>query len=251
MTPLPAAFLARPIAHRAFHDLRAGRIENGPAAIRAAVEAGYGIEIDLQLSADDVPIVFHDDELSRLAEGEGSVATRTAAELAHIPLRVWGEPIPTLADALEIVGGRVPLLLELKDQDGAMGPRVGALETAVAQALRGYEGPVACMSFNPHSVIALRDLAPDVPRGLTTAAFAPPDWEPLPPAVCERLRGIPDYDAAGASFISHEARDLGRPRVAELKAAGAKVLAWTVRSPEEERAARVVAHAVTFEGYPA
>lgn len=249
-TPLPEAFLARPIAHRALHALREGRMENGPRAIRAAVEAGYGIELDLQLSADGIPVVFHDDEVSRLTEGEGPVAALTAAALAQMPLRVTGEAIPTLAEALALVAGRVPLLLELKDQDGMMGPRVGALETAVAQALKGYDGPVAVMSFNPHSMIALRGLAPAVPRGLTTAGFEPHDWEPLPEALCERLRGIPDYEAAGASFISHEARDLGRLRVAELKAGGARVLCWTIRTAEAERAARAAgAENVTFEGY--
>ncbi len=251
MTPLPAhlprAFLDRPIAHRALHDRAAGRIENGPRAIRAAVEAGYGIEIDLQLSADGVPVVFHDDDLSRLTDEEGPVGARTAAELAGIPLH--GERIPRLAEALDLVGGRVPLLIEIKDQDGMMGPRVGALETAVAQALRDYDGPVAVMSFNPHSMIALRDLAPLVPRGLTTCGFEPGPWAPLPEAVRERLRGIPDYDEAGASFISHEARDLTRPRVAELKAAGARILCWTIRSPEAEREARRLAENVTFEGY--
>lgn len=247
--PLPSAFLDRPIAHRALHDRAAGRIENGPRAIRAAVEAGYGIEIDLQLSSDGVPVVFHDDELSRLTGEEGPVGARTAAELAGIPLGDGGERIPRLAEALDLVGGRVPLLIEVKDQDGMMGPRVGALETAVAQALKGYDGPVAVMSFNPHSMVAMRDLAPLVPRGLTTCGFEPELWAPLPEAVCERLRGIPDYEEAGASFISHEARDLARPRVAELKTAGARVLCWTIRSPEAEREARRLAENVTFEGY--
>lgn len=247
--PLPSAFLDRPIAHRGLHDRAAGRIENGPLAIRAAVEAGYGIEIDLQLSADGVPMVFHDGELSRLTSEEGPLGARTAAELVGIPLGDGAERMPRLAEALELVGGRVPLLIEVKDQDGMLGPRVGALETAVAQALKGYDGPVAVMSFNPHSMIAMRDLAPPVPRGLTTCGFEPEAWAPLPEAVCARLREVPDYDEAGAAFISHEARDLARPRVAELKAAGARVLCWTIRSPEAEREARRLAENVTFEGY--
>lgn len=143
----------------------------------------------------------------------------------------------------------MPLLVEVKDQDGMLGPRVGALEEAAARALHGYDGPVALMSFNPHSVIALRDLAPGVPRGLVTSSYDPADWAPLPASVCDRLRGIPDYDAAGASFVSHEAGDLGRPRVAELKAAGARVLCWTIRSAAAEAEARRVADGVTFEGY--
>jgi glycerophosphoryl diester phosphodiesterase len=127
----------------------------------------------------------------------------------------------------------------------------GVLEEAAARDLNGYEGAVALMSFNPHSVIALRTLAPDVPRGLTTCDFDPSDreWAPAGPERLERLRRIEDYDAAGACFISHQASDLKRPRVAELKAQGARVLCWTVRSPMMERVARRVADNVTFEGY--
>lgn len=245
--PLPEAFLARPIAHRALHG--PGRAENSLAAVRAAVESGYGIEIDLQPSADGVPMAFHDEDLTRLTGQEGPIAGRTAAELGRLDLLGGGGRIPAFAQVLEAVAGRVPLLVEVKDQDGALGPRVGALEEAAARALHGYEGPVALMSFNPHAVLALRDLAPGVPRGLVTCAFDPADWPGVPEATCERLRGIPDYEAAGAAFVSHQWHDLGRARVAALKAEGARVLCWTVRSPEAERAARAVADNVTFEGF--
>ena len=105
------------------------------------------------------------------------------------------------------------------------------------------------MSFNPHSVAQMAKLAPNVPRGLTTSAYDPPDWAPLPAATCDRLRGIPDYDRTKASFLSHEAADLARPRVAALKAQGAVILCWTVRSPQDEAVARHVAQNITFEGY--
>ncbi|WP_210529222.1 glycerophosphodiester phosphodiesterase family protein [Rubellimicrobium arenae] len=246
---LPPAFLSRPIAHRALHDTAAGRPENSRSAMRAAIAQGYGIECDLQLSADGVPMVFHDEALMRLTGQDGLVAQRTAEELGRIPLRHGDEGIPTLAEALELVGGRVPLLIELKDQTGVLGPGDGRLEEATAAALRGYEGPVALMSFNPHSVIALREIAPGLPRGLTTEEYQPKDWPGLPGEVCARLRGIPDYQAAGACFISHHAPDLGRARVGELRAEGAAVLCWTIRSAEAEREARRLADNVTFEGY--
>jgi hypothetical protein len=94
-------------------------------------------------------------------------------------------------------------------------------------------------------------LTPDIPRGLTTSAWDPADWAPVTPEVCDRLRDIPDYDRTGSCFISHEAADLSRPRVAELKAQGAAILCWTIRSPEEEATARRIAQNVTFEGYAA
>ncbi|MFG6594592.1 glycerophosphodiester phosphodiesterase family protein [Sulfitobacter sp. 1A13368] len=245
---LPAAFLNIPLAHRALHDLAAGRPENSRAAVRAAVDAGLGIEIDLQLSADGKPMVFHDYGLERLTAEQGAVRLRDANALAAIPLRGGDEGIPTLEDILDIVAGRVPLLVEFKDQDGAMGPDVGALEAAAAELLGRYQGDLAVMSFNPHSVRALARLLPEVPRGLTTSAYRPDEW-PLPEATCDQLREIPDYADSGSCFISHEADDLNRPRVAELKAEGAAVLCWTIRSQAEEEIARQVAQNVTFEDY--
>lgn len=247
--PLPRVFLERPIAHRALHDRAAGRPENSRAAVRAAIAAGYGIELDVQPSADGQAMVFHDDRLDRLTPAAGPIRARSAADLARTPLRHGDEGIPTLAECLAIVAGRVPLLIEVKDQDGAMGPAVGALEAAVAAELAAYAGPVAVMSFNPHSVAAMARLAPAVPRGLVTAAFHAAQWPGLPAATRARLRKIPDYDTVEACFVSHEARDLGRPRLAELKALGAAILCWTIRSPEAEAAARRMAHNVTFEGY--
>jgi glycerophosphoryl diester phosphodiesterase len=247
--PLPEVFLSTPIAHRALHDKSQGRPENSRAAVRAAVEAGYGIEIDLQPSSDGVPMVFHDYDLGRLTAAKGPIALQPAAILAATPLRHGSEGIPTLAEVLAIIGGKVPLLIEIKDQDGAMGSRVGALERASAADLAGYQGPVAVMSFNPHTVRLTGELMPAIARGLITSAYEYDDWVPLPEAVCDRLRGIPDYATSGASFISHEAFDLRRKRVAELKAGGAAVLCWTIRSPAEEAEARQVAQNITFEGY--
>lgn len=246
---LPPPFFKQPIAHRALHDRHAGRPENSRAAVQAAVDGGYGIEIDLQPSADGIAMVFHDPDLARLTGNRGLVRDCTAAELGRLPLLGGPEGIPTLQEVLDLVAGRVPLLVEIKDQDGQMGPDVGRLEEAAAAVLSGYDGPLAVMSFNPHSMAAMAKLAPDLPRGLTTNAFRPQDWHELTPEICDRLRTIPDYDRVGACFISHEFTDLSRPRVQELKTQGATILCWTIRSLESERAARSLADNITFEGY--
>lgn len=249
--PLPAAFLCQPLAHRGLHDRAAGRIENSLSAIGAAIAAGYGIEIDLQLSADGVPMVFHDDDLDRLTDASGPVRAKTAAELGAIALKGSTDPIPTFAQGLALVAGRAPLLVELKDQSLTMTATDACLEAATAAALHGYQGPVALMSFNPHTIAHLARLAPDRPRGLTTSAYDPADWHPLPVTRCAELREIPDYARTLSSFISHEAADLARPRVTALKAQGAKILCWTIRSREAEAKARRIAHNITFEDYPA
>ena len=249
--PLPEAFLRLPIAHRALHDRAAGRIENSPSAVAAAVQAGYGIEIDLQLSADDIAMVFHDEDLDRLTTEAGPVSARTSSQLQHIRLKGSTDKIPTLDQVLNLVGGRVPLLIEIKDQSVVMGQTDGRLEEATAAALQSYLGPVALMSFNPASVAHMARLAPHLPRGITTSAYVVNDWAPVPAATCDHLRNVPDFDATGSSFISHEAADLPRARVAELKARGAAILCWTIRTPEAEELARRVADNITFEGYAA
>jgi glycerophosphoryl diester phosphodiesterase len=246
---LPEAFLKAPIAHRAFHDVAQGRPENSRAAIRAAIAAGYGIEIDLQLTADDQAMVFHDYSLKRLTGEGGVIRQRSSAQAQAIPLTGGnGEGIPTLAEVLDLVAGQVPLLIEFKDQDGAMGINVGPLERAAASVLRDYPGDLAVMSFNPNSVALMGDLLPDVAHGIVTSAYTYDEW-PLSRAVCDHLRDIPDFDRVGASFISHEVEDLAAPRVAELRAQGVPILCWTVTSAAQEAEARKVAHNVTFEGY--
>ncbi|MFW2541128.1 glycerophosphodiester phosphodiesterase family protein [Primorskyibacter sp. 2E107] len=251
MPVFPQIFLERPIAHRGYHDVAAGRPENSRAAFEAAIAAGYGIELDLQLSKDGVPMVFHDYDLQRLTGARGPVQQKTAAELAAIPLLHGDECIPTLPDVLALVAGRAPLLIEIKDQDGAMGAGIGALEAATAQALAHYDGPVALMSFNPHSVIRMAGLMPDTPRGITTCTYRAEDWPTLPEATRDHLSGIPDFDRASADFISHDHTDLTTPVVAALKARGVPILCWTIRTPQEEAQARLIADNVTFEGYVA
>ncbi|WP_420585752.1 glycerophosphodiester phosphodiesterase family protein [Ruegeria sp.] len=246
--PLPSAFLRAPISHRALHDKTDNRPENSRAAIRAAIEAGYGIEIDLQRTADNRAMVFHDYDMTRLTGQSGPIQQISATQAQATQLLYAEDGIPTLDEVLQMVSGKVPLLIEFKDQDGAMGANVGPLEADAVRALQGYDGPVALMSFNPHSVAELARLAPHLPRGLVTCSYQP-KVEHLPQAVCDHLRDIPDFDRVGASFISHEVEDLSRPRVAELKARGVPILCWTVKSPEQEAEARKVADNVTFEGY--
>lgn len=245
---LPHPFVTIPLAHRAYHDVAAGRPENSRAAIQAAIDIGYGIEIDLQMSADGQAMVFHDYELTRLTGRKGVVRQLMAAELQEIPLLGKNETIPALPEVLEMVAGQVPLLIEIKDQDGAMGSNVGPLERATAHALEGYAGPVAVMSFNPHSVAAMAEVAPNIPRGITTSAFVQANW-PLNAETCDRLRAIPDFERTGACFISHQVSDLKRPRLADLRESGVPVLTWTVTSQDQADAVKDLCDNITFEQF--
>lgn len=248
MPDLPGVFLRIPIAHRGLHDRGRGIVENSRAAARAAMEAGYAIECDIQRAACGEAMVFHDDALPRLTAAPGLVADYPAEALGRILLNGTEEPIPTLPEFLSVVAGRVPLLVEVKDQTGVLGADVGPLETRVAECLAAYQGPVAVMSFNPHSVAVMSELAPDLPRGLTSGAFSDGEWA-LPDYRRAELANLSDADRTGASFISHDHRDLDNAAVTRLKRAGIPVLTWTIRNPEQEAAARRIADNITFEGY--
>ena len=268
-TELPASILKRlPVRFNYddnyfFHRFQ-GMPEHGYTPMVEAILDHPGITVSLSTPFDPAMKAEHDHivwsgpldgyfdyDLGRLTAQKGPVAQQKARALGAIPLLGADDGIPTLAEVLGIVAGQVPLLIEIKDQDGAMGANIGPLEAAVAGALEGYAGPVAVMSFNPHSVSEMARLAPEIPRGLTTCAYDADDWPLLNATVRTLLARIPDYDRVGASFISHDARDLTSGVVADLKAKGTPVLCWTIRSPEAETKAREVADNVTFEGYAA
>lgn len=246
---LPQGFIDIPLAHRALHNVTDGRPENSLAAIRAAIALGYGIEIDVQISKDGQAMVFHDYDLQRLCGATGAVCQKTSEELAGLPLIGGTEGIPTLQQVLDLVDGQVPLLIEIKDQDLRLGPNVGALEAACAEALEGYVGPVAVMSFNPHSVVEIARLLPEVPRGLTTCNFVKEDWPLVPAERREHLATIPDFESTGSCFVSHQHDELDSPRIAQFKSQGTPILCWTIRSAETEGTARRIADNITFETY--
>jgi glycerophosphoryl diester phosphodiesterase len=246
---LSPIFLTTPLAHRGFHDVSQRIPENSAAGIRRAISGGFGAEIDLQLSADGVAMVFHDNTLDRMTDAVGPVRDWSCQELSDLKLNRSDETIHTFRQILHLVDGRAPLLVELKDQSGHLEPGPDDLERAVASDLEGYRGPVAVMSFNPYVIKSLRELAPNITRGIISEAFDADAWPRLSSARREELRNISSFDRVAADFISHDCRDLGNPRVAELKAKGVPILCWTVRSPGVEVEARHVADNVTFEGY--
>jgi glycerophosphoryl diester phosphodiesterase len=250
IAPLRPGFFSRPVAHRGLHDRAAGRVENTLSAVRAAAEAGYAVEIDVQLSADGEAVVFHDDTLDRLTAARGPVRARTAAELARLAVSGGGgDAIPTLRETLGLLAGRAPIVVEVKDQGGRMTAEgVGPLEAAVARALAGYRGAVAVMSFNPAAMAEMARLAPALPRGLVACAADAWD-EDLPQAHLAALARLEAFDAVGAAFASYRWRDLPTPQTARLRAAGLPVISWTLRSADDARVALRHCDAVTFEGF--
>jgi glycerophosphoryl diester phosphodiesterase len=236
----------RPIAHRGYHDRAAGRVENTLAAARAAIAHDFAIECDLQVTVDGHAVVFHDDHLERLTDGHGPIRALDLAGVRRLTLRDAGEPVPTLAELLEVTAGRVPLVIEMKSPWN--GDR--SLEKAAAPLLAGYEGPVAVMSFDPDSMRAMRRLLPTMPRGLTADAFRPdPEMPPFNAWQRFRLANLLAAPAVGASFVSYGISDLPALAPALARRLGLRLITWTIRTPADLAKAGRYTEQITFEGF--
>jgi Glycerophosphoryl diester phosphodiesterase len=159
-----APFQGRNFAHRGLHKYDKSIPENSLPAFQAAVDNGYGMELDVQLSADDQVVVFHDDSLERVCGEEGDVTDRTWAELSALKLCGTKERMPLLTEVFSVVGGREPIIIELK-----RGMRNEELCQKTLDLIDAYKGPVCVESFDPLIVRWFRLNAPDILRGQLSA----------------------------------------------------------------------------------
>ncbi|MGB7037742.1 MAG: glycerophosphodiester phosphodiesterase family protein [Xanthobacteraceae bacterium] len=238
---------ARPIAHRGLHDGTQGVIENTAAAIRAAIDAGYGIEIDVQVSADGEAMVHHDDVLGRLTEGDGRFDRLSAAALKDAPFRSSAERMLTLGELCDLVDRRATLLIELKSRfDGD-----DRLPARVANILAAYRGPAAPMSFDPWQIAALRRKAPQLVCGIIAAKYrSHPYWDQMPFWMRYGMGYLVTELPAQAQFVAYAVADL--PALAPLVARhvfGLPLLTWAVRTATEQRVAKRWADQMIFEGF--
>jgi glycerophosphoryl diester phosphodiesterase len=192
-------------------------------------------------------VVFHDDTLDRLTTQTGPLAAMTASTLKQVPFRQTGDRIISLGDLCDLVAGRVTLLLELKSlHDGDR-----RLPQRVAEVLRGYTGPVAAMSFDPEQVLALRQITPGLPRGITAGGWKPGERKQT---AAKRGRGNGGYvwDALRMrpQFVAYAVQEL--PATLPVMARylfGMPLLTWTVRTPDERIRAARWADQMIFEGF--
>lgn len=238
---------ARPIAHRGLHDAARGIIENTASAFSAAIAGGYGIECDLQVSADGEAMVHHDDALGRLTQGSGRLAEMTAAEIKAVPFKDVADHILTLRELCDFVAGRATLLLELKSHfDGET-----RLARRVAEVLSGYAGPVAVMSFDPALSEAVRHMAPMMTRGIVAERFyRHPEWNRLTRSEKLSMAWLLHAPRSRPHFVAYSVQDL--PAAAPLLAHtvfGLPLLTWTVRTAEDRKAATRWADQIIFEGW--
>lgn len=238
-------FLKVLYAHRGLHDNRGSAPENSMEAFRRAVEAGYGIELDVQLTKDKVPVVFHDFTLKRVCGMEGKVKDYTYEELQQFSLCESGEKIPTFQAFLELVDGKVPLIIEYKI------PGVDVEVCRLAdQLLQGYQGLYCMESFNPMAVLWYRRHRKEVMRGQLSQAHLREKEGGYPKILLFALQHLLFNFLTAPDFIAYNHKyykDLSRSLCRYLY--GSTAVAWTIRSQEELDQRRKDFDMFIFEGF--
>ena len=217
------------IAHRGLHDAKQGVEENSLPAFEAAIEHGYAIEADVQLSGDGEAMVFHDRILDRLTNEAGSLSDFTAAELNQIGYASGVGTIPTLVQVLDLVAGRVGLVVEVKSKWSGN----TELVRRTVQCLTAYDGEAAIMSFDPVQIAWLAHEAPGVMRGMVADGARQDDYPWLPLSALLALREFRHADVTQPDFLSLDKRWLPNPVSRHYRKARIPMICWTVRSEQE------------------
>lgn len=213
----------KPIAHRGVYD-DVSVAENSLTAFRLAMEEGFPIELDVRLTEDGVPVVIHDESLGRVCGASVGISEINEADLSEYPLNIGNETIPTLLSVLELVDGRVPLLIELKGEDKSY------IAERTAEILSDYCGEYAVQSFNPYYLFRYRRLSPETPIGFLTCrqlgnGFRGKLFALFSENLLFNFSFRPD-------FISYRYSDELPFSVKLCRKMGTKILAWTVREAE-------------------
>ena len=230
--------LTKPIAHRGLHDDAVP--ENSMPAFEAAIEAGCPIEIDVQLTKDKVPVVFHDDILDRLTGVNKRVTHMTFSELKGLKLGETEYHVPTFNEFLEFVAGRVPILVELKKNRGSQG-----IERVVVEMLQKYDGEFAIQSFHPIAIRKVRKLDPAMYCGLLSSKLSEMKILFIKKAAVKNARL---FFMAKPDFVAFEINSFPNSRVKKFREElQLPIIGWTIRTKEDIERAKEFCDGIIFE----
>lgn len=241
--PDKAPFMNVFYAHRGLHDNQTEAPENSMAAFRKAVDAGYGIELDVQLTKDRIPVVFHDETLQRICKVSGKVRDYTYEELTNYKLCNSEEKIPLFVDVLKMVDGKVPLIVEIKSYE-----KPAKVCMAVDAVLSEYQGTYCMESFHPFAVHWYRKNRPEVLRGQLSSNFNKPGkCEPFPMWLVHYLLlnvlGRPDFIAYNHKYKYNISRLICKYLFRAIS------VAYTIKSREELEHSKKNFDLFIFEGF--
>lgn len=229
----------RPIAHRGLHN-NLEIPENSLSSFKAAMDRDFPIEMDIQRLADGTLIVHHDNTFQRMLGISKKVSEVNYSEIESLKLLDTEKHIPRFSEVLKLINGKVPLLIELKCSFYS-----GELERSVCHQLKNYSGPFAIESFNPKSVLWFKRNAPDITRGMISGSMANTDLNLWQKALIKNLLLLPVVEP---HFVAFEWRSLQLPIISLLRKFGTiPILAWTIKSTEEQDSCRNLCDNIIFE----
>ncbi len=229
------------ISHRGYHDKTTP--ENSLAAFKKSIDAGFSIEIDVRLTKDDIPVVFHDEVLDRMTSANGKVSQYMLSSLKKLKLSDSEEIIPSLEEVLELVAGKVPLIIELKNNTKSY-----KLEEEVFKLLAEYLGEFTIQSFNPFSLQWIRDNYPNTVLGLlTTYEFGKEALNVSKKAI---VRFMPLLPMIRPEYIGVNHRSFSSLQLSIIKTvSNAKIIYWTVDNKEDFKRLIKNSDNLIFEGF--
>ncbi len=225
-------------AHRGLHSLQKHIVENSISAFNNAVQNGYGFELDVLLSKDNKAIVIHDETLDRLTGETGKITEHSASELSKINLRNSKDNIPTLKEVLNQINGSVPILVEIKGDQG----KYSEIAEAVFRDMKDYKGNIAVMSFYPEIMSNFKNLSPNTLCGLVATSI---DDGSLPTKYFDVSTQISLLNSV--DFLAYDIRALPNDATETYRKFGKTILTWTVRSDQNRRKAKQYTDNIIFE----
>lgn len=230
-----------PIAHRGVHNDRIP--ENSLEAFELAVCKHYAIELDVQMTKDKHIVVFHDYDTKRMLGRERKISESTLSELraCHLPGSKSG--IPTLAEVLTLVGGRTPILIEIKNDETP-----GELETLLCEMLAQYKGLYAIQCFNPLVLRAIRCINPEMIRGQLSSDYSRNRSIGFVKKIL--LKHFMLNFISKPHFIAYDIRALPNRQISEFREKGMPVIGWTVRNQSDYEISKAYCDNCIFEEQP-
>ena len=228
-----------PIAHRGLHNAK--NPENTLQAFEDACKKGYIIELDVHSLADDTIVVYHDHNLLRLCNQNVEIESLTHEQLSNLTILDTDHTIPTLQEVLDLVNGRVPIIIELKSNK-----LKDNLPEKVYNITKNYSGPYAVKSFNHVIMSWFAKNAPEVPRGMLGSSLKGENKPWIYKYIIKNLSLAP---MVKPNFISYDHHELSNRALYKFRKKNLPILAWTIRSEQEAKNVQGLADNIIFEDY--
>lgn len=230
--------LKYPFAHRGLHNIKREIPENSLLAFSKAIKYGYAIELDIHLLQDNRIVIFHDDDLYRMTGKKGKIENFTYDEIKNLKLANTNQIIPLFKEALEVIKGQVPVIIELKNSGNSI-----KLEKLTGDILRHYKGEYAIKSFNPISIWYFKKHFPKVMRGQLVSDFknVSMNWFKK-----QLLKKMVFNFLTEPDFISCDIKHLSDRKIQKIRKRK-PVLGWVIKNQKDLTTASKLCDNIIFE----